>query len=209
MSTVLSLDAVCDIMGKEEANLVFWSASDIIPHCRTVLKFRHASSSTRKSPQHVFGDIMERIDITHQETLGDMYRTFEAEFNEVSQQYSACLPADAAAYAEDIGCRFMESAMTYFEKEVTFSKDSTGFCYKCNTDCLFCCPEKPPEAMGLTIGGSTCTSWSRMGRKRRWAAASALPFLVWAFSVAAYCPDAVIHECTFDFDHHHFERMFG
>ena len=209
MATNLSLDAVFEILGKDEAEANYWSASDISPHCRKILKFRHARTSRRRkhTPQHVFGDVMERIPSANQSTLQDMYKNFEYEFNATARE-----EVDPTKYGEDIGRRFMDTAISYLEENFDncFNIDTLGKCYKCDKMCHYYCVCKPPlMAMWLVIAGSTCTSWSRMGRKRKWAAASALPFLVWAFSMAAVRPDVIIHECTVDFDHHIFERIFG
>ena len=65
------------------------------------------------------------------------------------------------------------------------------------------------QALRVHVAGSTCTSWSRMGTKRGWAATSALAFAVWAFETLAQRPDALLRECTQDFDVSMLESIFG
>jgi len=59
------------------------------------------------------------------------------------------------------------------------------------------------------VAGTTCTSWSRLGARRKWTAASAIAFLAWAFETRFWAPDLIVHECTADFDVAMLQRIFG
>eukprot|EP00969_Alexandrium_andersonii_P274883 12149436-Alexandrium_andersonii.AAC.1 len=47
-----------------------------------------------------------------------------------------------------------------------------------------------------------------MGKRKRWCAKSALAFLAWCFDTRSAQPDAIVHECTSDFDTHYLELLF-
>eukprot|EP00974_Lingulodinium_polyedra_P048260 4632645-Lingulodinium_polyedra.AAC.1 len=54
-----------------------------------------------------------------------------------------------------------------------FDRHAKGYCYKCRRGCNLYGPDGiPPNMLNLVIAGTTCTSWSRVGARRRWAAAS-------------------------------------
>ena len=61
----------------------------------------------------------------------------------------------------------------------------------------------------MVVAGSTCTAWSRMGKKRKWSAFSAIVFMIWAVSTLSARPDFILHECTEDFDVATLELVFS
>jgi hypothetical protein len=48
-----------------------------------------------------------------------------------------------------------------------------------------------------------------MGKGRKWAAQSALPFVVWALETLEWRPEVVLHECTPAFEASMLEALFG
>jgi len=185
--------------------LILWSATDIMPHCRKVLRFKHSCSS-RQSPLHVFGDLTCRLSTEAHSHLLGLYKDAEQQFMAAMGQ------GNDPELAEGIGTNFMAACMDYLSTDLLVKINGTAYCFKCRSTCCYNGPEQVPDGMfSIAIAGTTCTSWSRMGRKRRWAAASALPFLAWAYSLLAAVPlpDCIIHECTVDFDHRMLSRIFG
>ena len=72
-----------------------------------------------------------------------------------------------------------------------------------------CFLQVPTSVLRLVVAGSTCTAWSRMGKKREWSAFSAIVFMVWAVSTLSARPDFILHECTEDFDVATLELVFS
>ena len=66
-----------------------------------------------------------------------------------------------------------------------------------------------PGIARVAVAGTTCTSWSRLGARWKWTAASAIAFLAWAFETKFWAPDLIVHECTSDFDIGMLQRIFG
>ena len=107
----------------------------------------------------------------------------------------------------EIGGIFMQSLQAIMQ-EATF--EEFGWCYRCRSRCPFYGPpDISPSMFRLVVAGSTCTSWSRMGKRKHWAAFSAVAFSVWAYTTLRMMPDAIIHECTEDFDVSILRAIFG
>ena len=86
----------------------------------------------------------------------------------------------------------------------------SGYCYKHRGPCRFYGPDDlDPVVFRVVVAGTTCTSWSRMGKNKKWAASSAVAFIVWAYTTLWQVPDAIVHECTPDFDVAMMTLIFG
>ena len=70
------------------------------------------------------------------------------------------------------------------------------------------CLQVPASVLRLVVAGSTCTAWSRMGKKLKRSAFSAIVFMIWAVSTLSARPDFILHECTEDFDIEMLEMVF-
>jgi hypothetical protein len=107
------------------------------------------------------------------------------------------------AIAAEVGA-WMMGSFAKIMQVVNFNVDGRAWCFKCSSLCRIHGPGDTAErSTRVAIAGTTCTSWSVMGRgskSRRWMAQSALPFVVWAWETLAWEPDLIFHECTPDFD---------
>ena len=173
---------------------IFWSGCDILVEARKVLRHDKAVCN----PLHVFGDIMARVAPTLQELLEEVYSEAESQFNSLLGSTES--PSDHQF--NEIGHTMMQR-MQHVLQSSAEHVPRTGWCYKCHGICNFFGPPTADLSMfRLVVAGSTCTSWSRMGKKRKWAARSAVAFMVWPYTTLWQQPHAIVHECTegFDFD---------
>eukprot|EP00971_Amphidinium_carterae_P120048 2377931-Amphidinium_carterae.1 len=91
--------------------------------------------------------------------------------------------------------------------EVEFN--SEAWCYKHNR----CCPLSPRahreyrKHFWVDISGSTCVSWSRVGKQAGWLHSSAKVFMTWLFQRRFLQPEVIVHECTPTFPHAIFTRV--
>ena len=75
----------------------------------------------------------------------------------------------------------------------------TQWCYQCQTMCVVH-PEPELEVVDVNVAGYCCQAWSAMGSQQGWLSASSIPWMIWAHSTAAACPDLIVGECTTRFD---------
>jgi hypothetical protein len=103
--------------------------------------------------------------------------------------------------SNQVGKAMMDNMMKYM-RAVEFNMDARAWCYKHHDWCRIHGPEEGHDrsATRMAIAGTTCTSWSSVGKCLRWCASSVVPFMVWAFETAAWAPHIVIHECAPRFD---------
>ena len=179
--------------------LTMYSAADISKEARRVLRYKHSVCG----PLHVFGDLLHRVPAVVLEQLLTTHSQAEEEFKNTGEE-------DTKAASSRIG-QAMMAKMIKIMQSIGPSLPPFGHCYKCNSRCRFF-PIKDEGHAGifyLVVAGSTCTSWSRMGKRQQWGAMSAIVFTAWAFSTLQHQPDAIIHECTEDFDTSMLELIFA
>ena len=167
---------------------------------------------TGRGPMHVFGDVLkQRIDksvrISLKRTHDWAKNFFEREVKRKGRSAEEAKHASLKAGTE------MLKRMQGIMKHVTFNMDHVAWCYKCKKYCPVhanhLVDREVDEAITVAVAGTTCTSWSSMGKKGKWIAASAMPFMVWAYETLAAEPDIVIHECTPRFDFGMLVAIFG
>jgi hypothetical protein len=56
------------------------------------------------------------------------------------------------------------------------------------------------NSLKCMVVGSTCVSWSVVGKRKRAGDKTMRPFLIFLFLVRKVCPDILLHECTAHFD---------
>ena len=117
---------------------------------------------------------------------------------------------DPQIHSREVGDEMMRRLDTVMKHE-HFDLGQKAWCYKCKQQCFVHCTGHvvSEECTTVSIAGTTCTSWSAMGKKGKWLATSALPFIVWAYETLAVQPDIIIHECTPRFDFGVMVGIFG
>lgn len=159
-------------------------------------------------PMHVFGDILrQRIDRSTRLSLKRIHDWAKNYFERGRGRGMPMQEASAAVGAE------MLKRMRDLMKRVTFDLGHVAWCYKCKKYCPVHANHQVEmegeDCITVAIAGTTCTSWSSMGKKGQWVATSAMPFMVWAYETLMAQPTIVIHECTPRFDYTMLTAIFG
>ena len=127
---------------------------------------------------HIFGDILK------QRFKRQTYRSLQ-DMNEQAKHDFKMLMGTGVASKEAskrVGSAMMDKMIDLLST-VHFDIAQTAYCYKCRSQC----PVHPmpfiesADATTIAIAGSTCTSWSSVGRKGRWVASSAMVFVDMGF----------------------------
>ena len=138
MSLTMIHDAwrACSGGDTEEADstgVCFWRGSDILPFSRRVLRGpRGSASAGRGGPQHVFGDVLERLPPKTRRKLQLAHKLGEQRFeNTRASSEDGKVPPAAV---EAIGAKMIDE-MVAIMQGVQFSLDATAWCYKCRKHC--------------------------------------------------------------------------
>ena len=156
--------------------------------------------------EHVFGNLLHRAPKLIVGTLKLMMKEKQIEFKRRSAF------EDPVGLAEELGTTFMKAAHTFIASNTdAFSRDAHAYCVKHGRDCpVFPTPhERDRWPVSMACAGTTCTSWSTMGKKNKWLANSAIVFLLWAHEQLAHRPTFIIHECVAEFDISQLIMVFG
>jgi len=182
------------------AKVVCWRASDIEPHARQALIADGAGGGA----QHVFGDLLRRVSSKTRKLLRARYAAAE---RQVTARRAAGEELKAVQTQE--GSAMMKDCLALLDKEPR-NLDDAAFCFKCQDHCRHYGPADQDKGMSrMSVAGTTCTPWSRMGSKKRWAAFCTVVFAAWASEVKFWDPDFILHECTEDFDVELLHAIFG
>ena len=182
------------------ANVVCWRASDIEPHARQALIADGAGGGA----QHVFGDLLRRVSSKTRKQLRARYAVAESQVTA-----RAAAGEELKAVQTQEGSAMMKDCLALLDKEPR-NLDDTAFCFKCQQRCRHYGPADQDKGMSrMSVAGTTCTPWSRMGSKNRWAAFCTVVFAAWASEVKFWDPDFILHECTEDFDVELLHNIFG
>jgi hypothetical protein len=184
-----------------DARVQIWRSSD---SGRVQRKVALCTAGRGPTPEHVFSDIVEYIPKSTlacvKETLQAYQVQVDAMVNDGCEQRTA---------VESLHHDMMVSVCKVMKKS-QFNLEATAWCCRCDKHCAV----HPPafESRGRTtmaISGTPCVSWSSMGKQHGWMATSLLPFVAWAFTVRAWRPSIIIHECTPTFDDSIFTLIFN
>ena len=168
------------------------SATDINHDCRKVLM----SYQPPHGPEHVFGDILDRLPEQAKDRLIARQLYYKQQFEKASGNGTS--PHGGVSkrnLAREVGNRFIQETINILLQERGMLCDQ-AFCYRheCN------CPIFPDGLAGhqfhLEIAGSVCTPWSLQGAGLGWLDPASLPFMVWAIQLKKAQPHAFLHECT-------------
>ena len=187
-----------------------WRASDVDEVCRRVL----LSFDSQRSPQHIFGDITERMPVALRKTLKTLLdeHTSACRAESAPAQPKKKSRIDAGAShgdevvmsSEDVvrwGRKFMEKAKPMVQECTAWANHQ--WCYKCKSYCPLWPPvddEAAGEVITVAIAGYCCQPWSQMGKRERWLSPLSLPWLSWAGELLHRQPHIIIGECTSLFD---------
>ena len=168
------------------------SATDFNQDCRKVLM----SYQPPHGPEHVFGDILDRLPEQAKDRLIARQLYYKQQFEKASGNGAS--PHGGVSkrnLAREVGNRFIQETINILLQERGMLCDQ-AFCYRheCN------CPIFPDGLAGhqfhLEIAGSVCTPWSLQGAGLGWLDPASLPFMVWAIQLKKAQPHAFLHECT-------------
>jgi len=180
--------------GHDLVDVNYWRASDVLKARQRMLKAGFAQSKAK----HIFGDILMRVPTKLRNRLRLTLELAEDDFKQFvgTAQSKTELKSACEALGRTMMMQLMDVMSTH-----TFVMDKLSWCFKCKKLCRVHGPR--PQAQELqrnqvrvACAGTTCTSWSTMGSKKRWLAASALPFMIWAYETRAWEPHCIFHECT-------------
>ena len=177
-----------------------YSASDSSAPCRQVL-IRNGKA------QHIFGDILDRLDSSILDALKSTLQAHISRFYEsVEELGNGASEDDGSAMGrkgllDEIGRQWCAEAKRILQKQ-NFSDKTTAWCFKCKRSCP-CFPSKAKleDMLFIEISGTTCTAWSSMNQSALgWLDVSSIACLTWCRMVQCLEPHIVIHECVPRFD---------
>ena len=152
----------------------------------------------------MFGDLLRRVS-------SKTRRQLRARYSEAEKLVTARARdgEDLKAVQTQEGTAMMKDCLALLDAEPRSLHD-TAFCFKCKQHCRHYGPADQDRAMSrMSVAGTTCTPWSRMGSKKQWAAFCTVVFAAWASEVKFWNPDFILHECTEDFDVQLLHDIFG
>ena len=190
------IGAILQADSSEVGEVVCWRASDIMKRRRAMLMAGDVQ------PTHVFGDLLQRVNQrTRTALLGHHARAAASLRRLIRRGENNDLAANK------IGEEMMENMHTLL-KQTPFNIDAQSWCYRCQRHCPVHAVGCKATATTIVIAGTTCTSWSSLGKKGKWVAFSAISFMIWAYETYSIEPDIVIHECTPAFQWSVLQRIF-
>lgn len=190
--------AVVERVLSEVPDILCWRSADIDLHCRRIL-----ASVGKASLEHAFGNIMHRVPKDVRCRLRAAHVAAGLKYKEFR---SLGLPAAEASKqtGETLLMKLMDIVTGH-----RFEAHDSAWCYKHGQRCPLHGPSEGHGRVRMTIVGTPCTSWSRMGSRQGWSAKTALPFAVWCAETLAAFPDLIVPECTADVDHRMLLAIFG
>ena len=107
-----------------DAKVLFWRACDLLPHCQDTLSAPGASQ-----PEHVFGDLLDRIPAAVRKQMEKAHSNAERQFR---AKVGRGMPEQKAS--EVVGKAFLNQ-LVELAQTAHFSKDATAWCYKHQRRC--------------------------------------------------------------------------
>ena len=183
-----------------------YSACDICPKARKMLAVHDSSSR----PQHIFNDILDKLEPAKRDQLWAAFRVVEAEL----EREMTRLAVNALSHAEyckskqavidKLGNKFVSRACALL-KNARFN--DMAWCDQCTSYCPVC-PERSDSQTWLEVAGIICVAFSKMGVQKKWIDESAVVALVWAHWVLQTMPDMVIAECVASWEYGPIAQLF-
>ena len=186
-----------EVWSADTKHITCYRAADVEPTCRFVLE-RHAQCS---QPQHVFGDLMERVDIKTARALRSIVQAGIRSWQR--QRGRGMLGKSKKKNPASVKKTLSQSV---FRKCLACLKSATyhkkRYCFRCARECEVHPPaeERSEHSHYIVVAGTTCVSWSSMGSCDAWLHQATLPFMVWLEDWYRHEPTHVIHECSRNFD---------
>lgn len=151
------------------------------------------------APRHVFGDVCFPAPVAMQQKWKRMLATARSKVTSACDRTHASA-AQRADMVSQAGTRFVQTVLTDLEG-VTFCRDFKQYCTKCHKYCRrFPSVGTIGDGLLVDISGSTCVGFSPAGKRWAWLDDSAVPFLVWAWTLKSARPHIILHECVRGFD---------
>ena len=167
-SPEIALRSIASALQAPPEALTFWRASDVLPQRKKMLM------TGEHAPLHVFGDVLkQRVNSRTRKALTRAHAAAASEFTRL-----VAAGTKQSQVAADIGRAMMTSLHTIMQN-ANFDLGAKAWCYQCNKMCPVHAPSLSMDQLvtRINIAGTTCTSWSSMGRKKKWLSQSTLVFL--------------------------------
>ena len=175
------------------------AANEYAPHAQEVL----VAHSGAWAPRHVFGDLCFPVPIDLQEKWRRMLKAARRKVDEICEVLHGegrCSSTQRARLVERAGEHFVGVVLADLNK-LTFCRDMKQYCFKCKKFCpRFPSASSICDGLLVDISGSTCVGFSKAGSRWAWLDDSAVPFMVWAWTMKSVRPQLILHECVASFD---------
>ena len=178
----------------DDSRFKFWSA------CESDASVRAMLMQSQACPEHVFGDICERVE---KDCLARL------QFIVKSCEERAANIAASKQKAEDKKKAYAELSDRCMRKLISVSMEGvakqspqtprTAYCYKHEKECPLLPPCMSAEDLLLEGAGNTCVAFSPQGKQAKWIHPSGPVAAIWA-SWAACHADMIFQECSHLFD---------
>eukprot|EP00439_Symbiodinium_sp_Y106_P034033 s6775_g4.t1 len=172
----------------------FWSA------CESDASVRAMLMQSQVCPEHVFGDICERVDKECMDQLKFIVQACEERAAKIAATKNTS-ENKKKAYAE-LSDRCMKKLFSVsMEKIAEQSLQTSGmaYCYKHEKQCPLLPPSRSAEDLLLEGAGNTCVAFSPQGKQAKWIHPLGPVAAVW-LSWAACHADMIFQECSHLFD---------
>lgn len=146
---------------RDNDHVLCWRASDILHVARRCL----AANRGVFAPRHIFGDLLMRVGKATRTSLRRAYTEAEDEFN---RRVSSCATRELAAEVAESCSASLMSKLHSIMTKVRFDLNAVAWCYKCSQPCRIHGPPGQSDRVRLSVAGTTCTSWSAMGKRKKW-----------------------------------------
>ena len=146
--------------------------------------------------QHVFGDILERVE----ERVVQKLTKAQEKYGDRFEKARAAAPKNASDLKQSFEDQFLKEAAKILDQALRDNKfKETAHCYRCNAQCNW--GPRPTDAWWVECAGNTCTPWADRGKRRGYLDPAAIPALVWLWSLSVYdFPDIILNENVPGFD---------
>jgi len=187
--------------------LKFHSACDCDAHAQASLR----AHLPHVAPTHIFHDVCDRVD---QETVTLLQESLakiqaDAELQIAASRNGESTPSQVREVFKQVivksSTRFVRLARARLLDDAKFL--ATSYCVVCRDRCPLIPPDRGHQ-LWIEIAGPTCTAFSSFTSGWRWADASAIPCLIWAFWMRWAQPDLILAECVSEFDTRPLEEIF-
>ena len=138
-----------------------WGSCDSSPVCRKILCH---DDGTQMRPQHVFGDLLSRLQPETRQYLDKLLVQMEAD----CEQFMAMGCEARAAALKATGDKFMDQLNRLMQDEC-FGLDDECWCFKHKRRCRIHGPSGIEQRiLRMHIAGTTCTTWCAIGPRTGW-----------------------------------------